>query len=399
MSSKRTVLSSPDLVALRAEGFNIEIPGANLVVWDIPYVTKDRIIANGALVMPLDLNGDITGQPKDHQAKFVGVHPCSHEGIEIEPLRHSAGEFKITETLVAQHNFSNKPRRGHFLDFHEKVVHYADIISAPAQLIDPNATPRTRRVVEPQEENSPFVYLDTNSGRADINAVTAKLAVEQIAIVGLGGTGSYVLDFLAKTPARFIHLFDGDVFSSHNAFRAPGAAPIEALRKQMFKVEYFAAEYANMHTGIVAHPFDMDEHHVEELRGMACIFLCMDAGPKKKAIVERLEEFGITFIDVGMGLYAKNDMLGGTLQAVTSTPENREKARSQMCFNGGYVDNEYDKNIQVADLNCLNAILAVIRWKKLRGFYMDLNGERSSSFTVGSNLLVNEDEEDDDEDQ
>lgn len=395
MSSKRTVLSSPDLAALRAEGFNLEILGANLVVWDIPYATKDRTVALGALVMPLDLNGDVTAQPTDHQAKFVGAHPCSHEGIEIEPLRHSTGEYKITETLSAQHNFSNKPSRGHFLNFHEKVTHYADIISGPAQLIDKDATPRTRRVVEPQDENSPFVYLDTNSGRADINAITAKLAVDQIAIVGLGGTGSYVLDFMAKTPARFIHLYDGDVFSSHNAFRAPGAAPIAALRKQMFKVEYFASEYSNMHTGIVAHPYDMDETHVEELRAMACVFLCMDAGPKKKAVVERLEEFGITFIDVGMGLYAMNDMLGGTLQAVTSTPQNREKARSQMSFNGGNVDNEYDKNIQVADLNCMNALLAVFRWKKLCGFYRDSKKERSSSFTIGMNLLLNEDEEDD----
>ena len=395
MSSKRTVLSSPDLVALRAEGFNIEILGANLVVWDIPYVTKDRTIASGALVMPLDLNGDITGQPKDHQAKFVGAHPCSHEGIEIEQLRHSVGAFKITDTLVAQHNFSNKPPRGHFLNFHEKVTHYADIIAAPAQLIDLEATARTRRVIEPRDESSPFRYLDTNSGRADINAITAKLAVENIAIVGLGGTGSYVLEFIAKTPVKFIHLFDGDVFSSHNAFRAPGAAPIETLRKQVLKVEYLASIYSNMHTGIVIHPYDMDENHVEELCSMTCVFLCMDAGPKKKVVVERLEAFGITFIDVGMGLYAKNDMLGGTLQVVTSTPDNRERARSQMSFNGGNVDDEYDKNIQVADLNCLNAIFAVIRWKKLLGFYMDLNGERSTSFTVGSNLLLNEDEDDD----
>ena len=393
MSSKRTVLNSPDLVALRAEGFNIEILGANLVAWDIPYVTKARKIAFGALVTPLDLNGDVTTQPKNHQIKFVGEHPCSSDGVEIEPLRHSTGTFKITDTLVAQQNFSNKPSRGHFLDFREKITHYADIISGPAQLIDPDSTPRSRRVIEPQDEKSPFRYLDTNSGRAEINIITAKLAVEHIAIVGLGGTGSYVLDFMAKTPVQFIHLFDGDVFGSHNAFRAPGAASIEDLRKQMLKVDYFASIYSRMHTGIVVHPYDMDEQHVEELKGMACVFLCMDAGPKKKAVVERLEALGMTFIDVGMGLYAKNDMLGGTLQAVTSTPENRDRARSQMSFDSGDVDNEYDKNIQVADLNCMNALLAVFRWKKLRGFYMDLTRERSSSFTIGSNLLVNEDEE------
>jgi len=44
---------------------------------------------------------------------------------------------------------------------------------------------------------------------------------------------------------------------------------------------------------------------------MACVFLCIDAGPGKKLIVDKLEEFGIPFIDVGMGLYATNDTLGG----------------------------------------------------------------------------------------
>lgn len=74
--------------------------------------------------------------------------------------------------------------------------------------------------------------------------ITAKLAVEKLAIVGLGGTGAYVLDLIAKTPVKEIHLFDGDKFSSHNAFRAPGAASIDDLHKQNLKVEYLHAIYS-----------------------------------------------------------------------------------------------------------------------------------------------------------
>jgi tRNA A37 threonylcarbamoyladenosine dehydratase len=36
----------------------------------------------------------------------------------------------------------------------------------------------------------------------------------------LSGTGSYILDLLAKVPIREIHLCDGDDFARHNAFRA-----------------------------------------------------------------------------------------------------------------------------------------------------------------------------------
>jgi molybdopterin/thiamine biosynthesis adenylyltransferase len=221
--------------------------------------------------------------------------------------------------------------------------------------------------------------------------ITKKLAVEKIAIVGLGGTGSYVLDLLAKTPAKEIHLFDGDKFSPHNAFRAPGAASIQDLKKQPLKVEYFEEVYSRLHLRINAHAEHVTETNVEQLRDMACVFLCIDSGPGKKLIVDKLEEFGVLFIDVGMGLYAAHETLGGILRVTTSEPDNREVARARMSFAATDENNEYDKNIQIADLNALNATLAVIRWKKLRGFYFDHKHERFSSFTIGSNMLLSED--------
>ena len=88
------------------------------------------------------------------------------------------------------------------------------------------AKPQTFKVVAPDKEQpeTPFNYIDTASSRAEIDVVTAKLAkLKRIAIVGLGGTGSYVLDLVAKTPVWEIHLYDGDAFLQHNAFRSPGA--------------------------------------------------------------------------------------------------------------------------------------------------------------------------------
>ena len=77
---------------------------------------------------------------------------------------------------------------------------------------------------------------------------------KKIAIIGLGGTGSYVLDLVAKTPVKEIHLFDGDTFLQHNAFRSPGAPSGEELRAKLPKVTYLKNAYGKMHTGIVAHP-------------------------------------------------------------------------------------------------------------------------------------------------
>jgi hypothetical protein len=41
-------------------------------------------------------------------------------------------------------------------------------------------------------------------------------------------------------------------------------------------------------------------------------------------------------------------------------------------------------------LNALNAALAVIKWKKLMGFYQDLDFEHHCTYTIGGNMLRNE---------
>jgi hypothetical protein len=52
--------------------------------------------------------------------------------------------------------------------------------------------------------------------------------------------------------------------------------------------------------------------------------------------------------------------------------------------------NEYSQNIQIADINALNAALAVIKWKKLRGFYTDLGHEHNTTYGIDTNTITND---------
>jgi hypothetical protein len=383
---------SPDLLRLRESGYNIQITDAGfLVVRDVPYVNSRREVATGALASNLDLAGDVTVQPQEHTAKFIGEFPCDSTGAPLDVLKHASDSYAIGSGLIANHSFSRKPLCGYYVDYYEKMTAYVALLGKHVAAIDPNATARTGRVIEPEDDGSPFNYLDTASSRAEINAITAKLADDAVAIVGIGGTGSYVLDLVAKTPIHHIHIFDADRFLTHNAFRAPGAPTIEELRKQPLKVDYFKALYSYMHRGIVPHPVHLDATNVDALQGMSFVFLCMEGGTAKHAIVGRLEALGIPFADVGMGLYAKRDTIGGMLRTVLSLPDARESARARISFAADDAENEYDKNIQVADLNALNACLAVVAWKKLRGFYFDLGKERFVSYTIANSLLAKSD--------
>jgi len=376
---------------LRDEGFNIEIRSGFLLVTDIPYVNAARQIERGILVSSLELAGDAAVAPKTHVAYFIGEYPCRDDGSPIEQIRNQSTRQKLAEGVEIDHTFSAKPKPSDtYDDYYHKVSTYVAIFSAHAKQIDPSVKAQTALPVAAVEEENPvFRYIDTASSRAEIDLITSKLALDKLAIVGIGGTGSYVLDLIAKTPVREIHIFDKDTFLSHNAFRAPGAASLEELRVQPAKVEYLKAIYSKMRNGIVAHKTDIGEENIQLLRDMKFVFLCIDLGPAKKLIVERLEEWGIPFIDVGMGIYRADNCLGGSLRTTTSVPAAREVARSKICFFDADANNEYKLNIQIADLNALNAAFAVIKWKKLFGFYLDYTNELHSSYMVELDQLTN----------
>lgn len=391
--SQQPISRSADLKKLRDEGYDLEIRSGCLLVKDVPYVNSRKELKRGILVIKLVLAGDETGRPDTHVAYFSGEHPCSEDGTEIARIKHESRDHSLAEGVVVNHSFSAKPKpNDSYPDYYAQVTTYIGILSGPAWRIDPTATAKTFPLVVPDTDSEePFRYTDTASSRAEIVVVAKKLAQKKIAILGLGGTGSYVLDLVAKTPVKEIHLYDGDSFLQHNAFRSPGAPSGDELRARLPKSTYFKNLYDKMHRGIIDHPVYVDASNVEGLRGLDFSFVCVDKGSAKKFIVEKLEEFNVPFIDVGMGIHLNDQALGGIVRVTTSTPHKRDHFRGRVSFGDAAQDDEYDRNIQIADLNALNASLAVIRWKKLFGFYRDLKAEHHSQYSIDTNLLLNED--------
>jgi hypothetical protein len=388
---------SPDLQRLRAERYDLRISrsGGQLVLGHVPYVTPARTVAFGSLVSSLEQVGDHTANPvPDHSLYFEGQVPCDANG---QPLRsmliEQDQEHVLEEGLTVHHRFSCKPSAGEqYPDYHAKMTAYVEMLLTHALAVDASvmATRAHPVVLEEDDPEAPFVYADTASARASITVISDKLRIERLAIVGLGGTGSYILDLVAKTPVREIHLFDRDDFLNHNAFRSPGAAGIDELNAQPKKVDYLAKRYLAMKRRVIPHPYNIDEGTVEELRTMQFVFLAADGGAVKRLVVDKLEEFGVPFVDVGIAVDESETALGGMVLVTTSTPDQRDHARTYIDMSSPPPEELYDGNIQVADLNALNAVLAVIRWKKYCGFYRDLGREHFSAYTIDRNQLDSE---------
>ena len=105
---------------------------------------------------------------------------------------------------------------------------------------------------------------------------------------------------------------------------------------------------------------------------MTFAFVCVDKGSSRAGIFDLLISKGIPFIDVGMGLNRTRGPLNGMLRTTYYSAEHSQKVRAKgLAPLVDSPDDLYQTNIQISELNALNACLAVIRFKQLRGFYFE----------------------------
>lgn len=240
--------------------------------------------------------------------------------------------------------------------------------------------------------NKIFNYPDTNSARGEFEFLNRKFSDQRIAIIGLGGTGSYILDLIAKTPVKEIHLYDGDTLQLHNAFRSPGALDGAVLDNptELYKVEYYKEIYSRMHNGIVGHAEFITLNNVHSCSDFSYVFVCVDDNKARKMIVDYLLSVNVPIIDTGLGVNLLDDCLIGTIRTTSGT-KNKSNHIDARIGSEDVGKNEYSTNIQIAELNCMNAVLAVIKWKKMSGFFQDLKREHNTLYFINTNKIINED--------
>lgn len=387
MSHLPTALKE-DIQRLVDEGYEASIYNQHLLVESVPYVTPAGVLAYGTLVC--DYSDE--SRPRDHTVWFKGETPCNHQGQPLSQVINNSNPQVLFDRFQVNHYFSNKPSNVPDFpnNYHVKMTHYIDLLGAQARVIDPDADARTGRVVESRDIESVFKYGDTASARAGIMAISQKLKLSRIAIIGLGGTGSYILDQVAKTFVTEIHLFDGDDLKRHNAFRAPGAFSIEQLQQCPKKVDYFSDLYGSMRTGIFSHSYYLDASNIQELVDFDFVFVSVDDGISRGLICNHLKDKDIPFVDVGMGLKKDSGMMviSGQCRATLCTPSKNDHINTYIDTHDNREDALYASNIQVADMNALNAMMAVLLWKQYFGFYSNTEHSHNLSFAIGFQSLV-----------
>ena len=388
--SQQLINHSEDLQKLIEHGLVMDIRNNFLFIYRVPYLTSSRKIKYGILVSRLQLAGLRTKPNPEHTAYFAGETPCKLNGEPLNIINNSNKQV-IADGFEVDMYFSSKPKPDGYRDYYHKIITYINMISAPAKALDEDVTERGKKI-DLTESDSVFNYADTNSNKPELADLGKRFEGQKIGIIGVGGTGSYILDLIAKTPVTEIRIFDGDWFYNNNAFRSPGAASLEDdLMVPKKKVEYFHSIYSRMHKNIVMHPEYLTENNLEGLKNLTFGFINIDKGEIKKKILKYLQSQKIPFMDSGIGVELNKGSLTGLIRNSTCT-----ETKGDHFWNSKYIsygenpENLYDKNIQIAELNLLNAGFAVLKWKKLLGFYHDLTGEHNMFYRINANKIQND---------
>lgn len=378
-----------DIRRLVEKGYAVAFDSNCMVIRDIPYLYGQKELKMGAIVTKLVFIDQERVTQDDHQIYFAGSVPHNLDGTPIPNLGGGSHQISLTEAcsdVVVERSFSNKPSSGKFENFFEKIENYVTIISGPAMELY-NASPYTFRAVKEVVSSSVFKFHDTLTSRAEIADLAAKFKDDVVTVIGLGGTGAYVLDFLVKTPVKEIRAFDYDEYHVHNAFRSPGR--LESTELGQKKATVYLSRYDNFRTGLLISPKFLDNSCTEELDGVTFAFVCVDKGSSRAGIFDLLISKGIPFIDVGMGLDRKRDTLNGLLRTTYYSAEDGQTVRGKgLAPLTDNPDDLYKTNIQISELNALNACLAVIRFKQLRGFYLEASPQCHLLFEIADLKIV-----------
>jgi hypothetical protein len=369
---QRLVSHNADLRKLVEKGYAVAFDTNHLIVRDIPYLDAQGGLQTGGFVAKLVFMDQDHVRQDDHQVFFAGSIPHGLDGKPIPNLAGGPHPLTLSDAcsdVVVERSFSNKPKpTGVFGDFFDKIESYVAIISGPA-MEKYGVSPFTFRTVEHAAPDAIFKFQDTLTSRAEITDLVAPFKDDIIAVIGLGGTGSYVLDLIVKTPVREIRSFDLDAYYVHNSFRSPGGVQEAEFGK--LKTEVYQGRYASFRHGLKTAAKFIDSESFAELEGVTFAFVCVDKGSARAGIFDVLISKKIPFIDVGMGLNRKHGSLNGMLRVTYFSAEDAQTVRDkQLAELSDRSDDIYRANIQIGELNALNACLAVIRYKQLRGFYL-----------------------------
>jgi molybdopterin/thiamine biosynthesis adenylyltransferase len=143
----------------------------------------------------------------------------------------------------------------------------------------------------------------------------------KIGIVGLGGTGSAVAEQLAREGITNFIIMDHDVFEPSNKTRIYGSHHNDAKKPKTSIIKRNILQIEPKATIKIISKKLTSENDIVELLDCDVVFSCVDRHTPRSFLNNLSYQYGISVIDVGVGLDSENEMIvGGHIRATLLGP-------------------------------------------------------------------------------
>ena len=212
------------------------------------------------------------------------------------------------------------------------------------------------------------------------------VAQERVTIVGLGGVGAWIADFVVKADAREIHGWDYDCIEPKNILRMPGGLDPRVWIGRS-KTDWFQETYSLIHTNVHGHNVKVLPGNVQEvIEGTTFAFVAVDDADDRMLVCDALANARIPFVVAGLSLVRKDKRVKVAMRIVTAHGgvSSWREAIPQV----GQAGQDDYGSLDLPDVYSMAAGWAVHAWRKVRGQFWQQKREECLDYSISEQSLI-----------
>ena len=211
------------------------------------------------------------------------------------------------------------------------------------------------------------------------------VAQEHVAIIGLGGVGAWIADFVVKADPREVHGWDYDCIEPKNILRMPGGLNPNVWIGRP-KADWFQQTYSLIHTNVHGHNVKVVPENVQEVTEKTTFaFIAVDDADDRMMVCDTLANAKIPFVVVGLSLLREDKRVKVSMRIVTSHV-GESSWRGAIPQVGQAGQDDYG-SLDLPDVYSMAAGWTIQSWRKMRGQFQQKKREECLDYSASDQCL------------
>ena len=212
------------------------------------------------------------------------------------------------------------------------------------------------------------------------------VAQENVAIIGLGGVGAWIADFVVKADPREVHGWDYDCIEPKNILRMPGGLDPKVWICRR-KADWFQEIYSVIHTNVHGHTVKVAPENVQEvIENTTFAFVAVDDADDRMLVCDALADAEIPFVVVGLSPERKEKRVKVSMRIITAHVgvSSWREAVPQV----GQAGQDDYGSLDLPDVYSMAAGWAIQSWRKMRGQFWQEQREECLFYSASDQSLI-----------